>query len=101
MVNNQIVDKNFADFDALFNSSEHTVGTYGASSNLNWTGGNGTADAHLTFWSYYNGTGDGIYYPYYWNFGSPWNSTGLGFRDVLGVYLNDSRSNAILNRTGY
>ena len=67
--------------------------------NVNQTGSN-LGTPNITYQSFYNASmRDGIYYPYYWDFGAPWNTTGIGFRDVVGLYLNHTYA-ATYNRTG-
>ena len=59
---------------------------------------NNTGQGNITFMSYLN-ISDSTYYPYYWEFGTPWSNTKLEFRGVAAVYLNETY-NAMYNRSG-
>lgn len=99
----------YQDIQNLLNNS-YTLGSYSYSGlwNVNSTGagGQGTnGSSNMTAMSYLN-ISSGLYHPYFWDFGDPWNATVIPFRGVVAVWNNytsntdGSYASKLFNRSG-
>ncbi len=96
----------YKDINTIMNSSLIPLGTVASAGfNVNQTGTGNAGAYNITYMSTYNINGsDTRYYPYFFDFGSPWQDTQLDFRQVVAVWNNGTgignHKAMYYNRTG-